>query len=158
MQEPWRDAGVQEWCRLLLASHRHWTARDLIAPAGTAEEEARALFEAPFVVVSHGLEDDPVLNYGNRAALDLWEMSWNEFIRTPSRMTAEPPDQAERARMLAQAGARGFIDDYRGGRVSAKGRRFLVDRALVWKVVDAGGRTHGQAATFGSWTFMRDRP
>lgn len=158
MQEPWKDAGVQQWCRLLLESYRHWTTRDLVAPAGTPEEQARALFQAPFVVVSHGREDDPVLNFGNRAALDLWEMTWDEFTRTPSRMTAESPDRAERARMLARAEERGFIDDYRGVRISATGRRFLVDRALVWKVVDGAGRKHGQAATFGSWTFMRDRP
>ncbi len=158
MREPWKEAGVQQWCRLLLESYRHWTKHDLLEPAGTPEEQARALFEAPFVVVSHGLEDDPVLNFGNRAALDLWEMTWDQFTRTPSRMTAEPPDQVERARMLAQAEERGFIEDYRGVRISATGRRFLVDRALVWRVVDEAGRKHGQAATFGSWTFVRDPP
>lgn len=158
MREPWKDAGIQRWCQVLLESYRHWTKRDLLEPARAPEELARALFEAPFVVVSHGLEDDPVLNFGNRAALDLWEMTWDQFTRTPSRMTAEPPDQVERARMLAQAEERGFIEDYRGVRISATGRRFLVDRALVWRVVDEAGRKHGQAATFGSWTFVRDPP
>ncbi len=156
MREPWKDAGIQQWCRLLMESYRHWTKHDLIAPAGTPEQRACALFEAPFVVVSHGLEDDPVLNFGNRVALDLWEMTWDQFTRTPSRMTAEPPDQAERAHMLARAEERGFIDDYRGVRISGKGRRFLVDRALVWKVVDSAGRRHGQAATFGSWSFLNE--
>lgn len=158
MQEPWRDAGVQRWCRLLLESYRHWTKRDLVAPASSTPERVRALYEAPFVVVSHGMEEDPVLNFGNRVALDLWEMTWDQFVRTPSRMTAEPPDRDERARMLAFAEERGFIDDYRGVRVSARGRRFLVDRALVWKVVDEAGRKHGQAATFDTWTFVRHRP
>ncbi len=156
MQEPWKDAVIQQWCRLLLESYRHWTRRDLIAGVGTPEEQARALFEAPFVVVSHGLEDDPVLNFGNRVALNLWEMTWDQFTRTPSRLTAEPPDQAARARMLAQAEERGFIDNYRGVRISGKGRRFLVNRALVWKVVDPAGRRRGQAATFNSWTFVGD--
>lgn len=156
MQEPWKDAAIQQWCRLLLESYRHWTSRDLVAPAGTPVEEARALFEAPFVVVSHGLEDDPVLNFGNRVALDLWEMTWDQFTRTPSRLTAEPPDQAARARMLAEAEERGFIDEYRGVRISAKGRRFMVERALVWRVVDGAGHGQGQAATFGSWRFLQE--
>lgn len=158
MREPWKDAGIQQWCGLLLESYGHWTKRALMPPAGTPEERARALFEAPFVVVSHGMEADPVLNFGNRVALDLWEMPWDQFTRTPSRVTAEPPDQAERARMLAQAEERGFIDDYRGVRISARGKRFLVHRAVVWKVVDGAGRKRGQAATFDSWTFVRNPP
>ena len=56
--------------------------------------------------------------------------------------------------MLAQAAARGFIDDYRGVRISAKGRRFLVRQALVWNVVDEAGRRRGQAATFSEWTHL----
>jgi len=32
------------------------------------------MFEAPFVLISHGTEDDPILNYGNRVALWLWQM------------------------------------------------------------------------------------
>ena len=34
------------------------------------------MFRVPFTVASHGMEPDPVLNYGNQVALDLWEMSW----------------------------------------------------------------------------------
>lgn len=152
--EIWKAPGVVQWSQLLLASFRHWTGRDLIALPGTPEERAAALFFAPVVVVSHGTEADPVLNYGNRAALVLWEMDWNRFIRTPSRLTAEPVNQAERERMLAQAAARGFIDDYRGVRISASGRRFLVEGALVWNVVDADNKKYGQAATFSRWVFL----
>ena len=57
----------------------------------------------PFVVASHGLQDDPILNYGNQVALDLWEMNWEQFTQTPSRLTAEPVNREERARMLEQA-------------------------------------------------------
>lgn len=152
MSEPWKDPGVQRWCQLLLNSHRRWVGCELGERNGSPEDQARALFEAPFVVVSHGVEADPVLNFGNRAALELWETTWEQFTQTPSRRTAEPVEQAERARMLAEADARGFIENYRGVRVSMTGRRFLVDRALVWNVVDADGRRRGQAATFGSWT------
>lgn len=152
--ELWRGSAVVTWSQLLLDSFRRWTGQELLERTGTAEDQAKALFFAPFVVVSHGTEADPVLNYGNRMALELWETDWARFTRTPSRLTAEPVNQAERARMLAQAAARGFIDDYRGVRISITGRRFLVEDALVWNVVDADRQPQGQAATFSRWSLL----
>lgn len=110
------------------------------------------MFLAPIVIVSHDLEADPILNYGNRQALELWEMDWESFVGTPSRLTAEPMNQAERARMLERAARDGYIDRYCGVRVSRKGRRFFVEDALVWNVVDARGVKQGQAATFARWS------
>ena len=60
----WRQPSVVEWSQLLLNSYRQWVGRDLLQRAGGPEEEAHALFLAPFVVVSHGMEEDPLLNYG----------------------------------------------------------------------------------------------
>lgn len=140
------------WTQRLLDSYRHWIGRDLIERTGDPEFQARTLFESPLVVVSHGTEVDPILNYGNRTALDLWEMTWEQLIRTPSRLTAEPVNRAEREWMLEQARVRGFIDTYRGIRVSGTGRRFLVENALIWNVLDADHQRIGQAATFSHWT------
>ena len=142
------------WTRVLLDSFRRWTGRELIERGASAEDQAQRLYEAPFVVASHGTEADPILNYGNRAALDLWEMEWTEFSRTPSRLTAEPVNRAERERMLAEAAARGFFADYRGVRISRSGRRFLVENALVWNLLDADDQPRGQAATFSRWKFL----
>jgi hypothetical protein len=152
--DSWLHPSIVTWIRLLLDSFRHWTGRELISRLESPQEEAQSIFKAPFVVVSHTGEEDPILNYGNQAALVLWETTWEEFTRTPSRLTAELVKQAERRRMLAQAQARGFIDNYRGVRVSMKGRRFLVEHALVWNVRNAQGRAIGQAATFSQWTFL----
>jgi hypothetical protein len=154
LKEWWTESAKIIWAQLLLDSFRRWTGRDLIERSGTVEEQAERLFVAPFVVVSHGIEPDPTLNYGNRIALELWELDWEAFSRTPSRLTAEPENRAERERMLAQAATQGFIDDYRGVRISRTGRRFLVEEALVWNVVDDAGRKIGQAATFSRWTFL----
>jgi hypothetical protein len=147
----WTEPEQIEWTQRLLAAFHHWTGRELIARIGTADDQATALFDAPFVVVSHGDQRDPILNYGNRVALDLWEMTWDEFRRTPSRLTAESINQAERARMLAEAQAHGYIADYRGVRISKTGRRFLVEHALVWNILSAEGKMIGQAATFSRW-------
>jgi hypothetical protein len=93
-------------------SYAHFTGRKLIGDHDSDAELAQALDEAPFVLVSHGTEADPVLNYGNATALALWEMSWAEFTQTPSRLTAEAPNREERARLLAAVTAHGFINDY----------------------------------------------
>ena len=138
---------------LLLQSYRRWTGRDL-APGIHPENLAKTLFEAPFVLVSHGPEADPVLNYGNGLALELWEMNWEELLRTPSRLTAETPDRAERARLLAEVTAHGYIDHYSGVRISKHGRRFRIEGATVWNLVDDADRYCGQAATFSKWVFL----
>jgi MEKHLA domain len=150
----WRDQAVVQWTQRLLDSYRHWIGRDLIVRNGEPELQARALFESPAAVVSHGTEADPVLNYGNQTALDLWEMTWEQLITTPSRLTAEPVNRAEREWMLEQARVRGFIDTYRGIRISGTGRRFLVENALIWNVLDAKHQRIGQAATFSHWTWL----
>lgn len=142
------------WIQWLLDSYALWLKRELIDRGADVEAESERLFFAPFVVVSHVDSDDPILNYGNRQALDLWEMTWAEFTATPSRLTAEPMNRTERARMLRRVTARGFVDDYRGVRISRTGRRFLVERATVWNVVDGDGSRRGQAAAFSEWTLL----
>ncbi|MGE3977652.1 MAG: MEKHLA domain-containing protein [Nitrospira sp.] len=141
-----------EWSRLLLDSYRHWIGKDMIERTPDAKQQARLLFEASFVVVSHGVEPDPILNYGNQIALDLWDLSWDRFIKTPSRLTAEADDRAERGRMLERAKLNGYFDGYRGVRISSTGRRFLVEHALIWNVIDLTGNPIGQAATFSQWS------
>lgn len=126
----------------------------MVAGSLSLQELARTLYEAPFVLVSHGTEADPVLNYGNQTALTLWEMDWEELTRTPSRLTAEAPLREERARLLAAVTAHGFIDDYSGIRISKSGRRFRIAQATVWNLVTAEGVHCGQAATFSKWTCL----
>ncbi len=145
--------GVRKRVEWVLRSHRRWTGRDLLVPAPGADA-AQAAWEAPFVLVSHGTEADPVLWYGNRMALDLWEMDWAAFTSTPSRFTAEAPFREERARLMAAVTARGFIDDYAGIRITRTGRRFRIHRATVWNVVDDSGAAAGQAATFSDWDWI----
>ncbi len=141
----------------ILNSFSRWLGRELIPRSGDAAEESRRLFAAPFVLVSHGTEPDPILNYGNATALTLWEMDLAQFIRTPSRLTAEPVHRDERARMLAQTAERGYFDNYQGIRIAASGRRFRIEKAIVWNVVTAGGEPAGQAATFASWEMIGNR-
>jgi len=149
---PWSRQKQIEHVQLLLDSFAHLLGRDLIPRNGPPVEQARRLFEAPFVVVSHSTEADPVLNYANATALRLWEMDWATFVQTPSRLTAEPVHRDERARLLERTHRDGYVDDYAGIRISQSGRRFRIEQAIVWNLIDAAGQHYGQAATFDTWT------
>jgi MEKHLA domain len=138
----------------LVRSFKKWTGQELLPVNFSEEELARKLFNAPFIVVSHGMQTDPILNYGNQAALELWEMTWEEFTCTPSRLTAEAPNREERARLLETVTRKGFIDDYSGIRISKNGRRFGISRAIVWNLISEEGEPCGQAATFSEWKFL----
>ena len=154
MDSIWKTDFLIVHTACLARSLKHWTGRELAPGVSDPLELARKVFEAPFVLVSHGTELDPVLNYGNRAALALWEMAWAELTRTPSRLTAEAPNREERARLLAAVTQHGYIDDYSGVRISKTGRRFRIARAMVWNLLSADSRPCGQAAMFDGWEFF----
>jgi hypothetical protein len=154
MDSIWQTDFVVAQTACLARSLKHWTGRELLPGNFSEAELSEKLFFAPFVVVSHGTEADPVLNYGNAAALALWKMSWEELTRTPSRLTAEAPNREERAKLLEAVTRCGFIDDYSGVRISKSGRRFCISRATVWNLLAADGKPRGQAAMFDRWEFI----
>lgn len=104
--------------------------------------------QAPFAVLAHNTEPDPRFVYANEAAQRCFEYSWDEFTVLRSRFSAEAPNQAERQQLLDAVTRNGFMDGYRGVRVAKSGRRFLIQNALVWQLLDANGVARGQAATF----------
>ncbi len=135
----------------MLNSFRRFVGRELIERTGNDDLDANTVFEASFVVVSHGTQDDPILNYGNKTALSLWEMDVPTLTSTPSRLTAEPMHRDERAQLMTRAARDGFVDDYRGIRISSSGKRFLIERAIIWNLVNSDEQLVGQAATFSHW-------
>lgn len=106
------------------------------------------LWHAPCAVVAHGIEDDPVFFFGNAMALAAFETDVARFTQMPSRLSAEAPLREERQAFLDRVTRKGFVDDYAGIRISARGRRFRIGPAIVWNLIDEDGRHHGQAATF----------
>ena len=154
----WQQAAIVRQTQLILSSYRRWLGKELIERSGDEIDEAQRLFDAPFVVVSHGTQDDPVLNYGNATALALWEMNFEHFTSTPSRMTAEPDQREERSRLLQRTTLSGYIDDYHGIRITRSGRRFRIEGATVWNLLDEAEAYAGQAATFDKYEMLSDAP
>lgn len=133
---------------LLASSHQRLTGRPLVAARADLRS---ALWNADTVIVAHGAEPDPVFFYGNQRALALFEMDWDAFVRLPSRLSAEAPLRDERAHLLERVSRHGCITDYAGVRISATGRRFRIEQAVVWNLIDENGVCHGQAAAFDRW-------
>ena len=149
-----------EQAELILSSLFRKTGRNLVDSGLSGKDRYRSLFEAPFCVVSHNTEADPVFNYGNKVALELFEMKWNDFIKLSSRFSAEPYKREEREKLLARVRKYGFIEDYKGVRVSSTGKRFFVEDSIVWNMIDENGTYRGQAAVLYKWSPLRmvDRP
>lgn len=155
-REIWEQPAIITWSQLLLDSYEKLLGHQLIEREGNAEAQAKTLFFIPFVVVSHGTESNPIFNYGNKKALDIWEMTWEDFTKTPSKSPVEPVEIEEREKMLAQVAEQGFIDNYRGVRKSSTGKRFMIENTIVWNLVDAQNQRCGQAATFSKWEFLTE--
>jgi hypothetical protein len=133
---------------LLTGSYERLVGKPLV-PEGA---DANWLYEqAPFAVLAHDGSSDPKFTYANKCAQACFEYDWDEIITLPSRLSAEPADRAERQALLDQVARHGFMSGYRGIRVAKSGRRFAIEDGIVWELIDAKDRRHGQAATFSSW-------
>jgi hypothetical protein len=146
--QPFEQPGVIAYSALLAESFGRLLGRPLISGKG---DIAKALYHAPFVLVSHDARPDPVFRYANLAAQGVFGYGWEEFVTLPSRLSAEPVLREERQALLDRAARDGYVDDYRGIRIAKSGRRFLIRECILWNVADARGVRHGQAAMFAHW-------
>lgn len=139
--------------QLLLHSYQELLGKPLLETSVNMAL-GRQVYKAYFALLSHNTAADPLFNYANRTAQDLFELSWSEFIGMPSRFSAEPVNREERERLLHQVTSHGYIDNYSGVRIAKSGKRFLIERAVVWNVYDSAQRYVGQAACFSDWRLL----
>jgi len=149
----WQQPKIIRWSQILANSYRQVIGADLVN-ADTPEQLSQALFHAPFVLVSHGTQADPIFNYANQTAMQLWGFDWDEFTRTPSASVTQPDEMSDRALMLKQAAEQGYIDNYEGTRIAKSGQKFLIKEVRLWNLEDEKGDRCGQAATFPSWQWL----
>ncbi len=76
----------------------------------------------------------PKFCYANKAALALFESSWDEFVGMESRRTAEDEAEVQRERdaYLSEAMAEGHVEGLEVWRISQKGTRFLLKDVVLW--------------------------
>lgn len=141
--------------RLIVESYQRLTGKPLLEHLhlhGNDSDLRTAIWEEPRAIVAHGTEVDPIFFYGNRLALQLFEMNEDEFARLPSRLSAEPMAQDARVMLLEKVTQQGYVDGYSGMRIAKSGRRFMITDTTVWNLLDEAGLYHGQAAVFRSNT------
>lgn len=131
---------VQKYVQQILNSYHKWFQTELV--------QLDEIEKAKCVIVAHDGGLDPILNYGNEAALDLWELTWEELIITPSRFTAEADVREKRDELLRAVEEQGFVKGYEGIRVSRSGKRFWIRDVKIWNVLNDQNKKIGQAATF----------
>ena len=140
-----RLATDPDFFALLASSYRRLLGRSLVPE----DADAAWLYgEAPFAVLAHDSAADPCFVYANRAAQSCFGYAWDEFIGMPSRLSAEAPDRAERARLLETVARDRFVMGYAGLRIAKDGRRFRIADGIIWQLIDSDGINRGQAATF----------
>ncbi len=150
MTQPFRNPDIIAYSKLLTESYARLTARSLV----DSSDVSHALYHAPFALVSHGIEPDPIFRYANLKAQELWGLEWDAFVRMPSRLTAEPVAQEERQRLLDDASRKGYVDNYRGVRITKDGRRFIIENTTLWNVIDKSEVRHGQAPVIHHWKWL----
>lgn len=118
------------------------------------EEQAKQAFTADYVLLAHNGANDPVFNYANQTALNLFEMSWDEFTNMPSKYSAESDEREKREKFLADVAENGYSKNYSGIRISKTGRRFEIKNVILWNVYDSENNRIGQAALFDEFEYL----
>ena len=132
--------------QLLADSYAKLLGHPLVPQAMPAVEASEWLYEsAPFAVLAHNTDPDPLFIYGNKAAQRRFEYSWDEITRLPSRLSAEALNREERQQFLARVQRLGYEAGYKGVRITKSGQRFMIEEATLWQLLDAVGKLHGQA-------------
>jgi PAS domain S-box-containing protein len=151
--DPVREAGMHDlshdpdFFAVLTGSYARRLGETLVPDGADA---AWLYGSAPFAVLAHDGGGDPRFVYANKAAQACFGYTREELVGLPSRLSAEAPERAERQRLLDAVARDGFSRGYRGLRIAKDGRRFWIERAVVWQL-DRDGVTVGQAATFSDW-------
>ncbi|MEQ1629366.1 MAG: MEKHLA domain-containing protein [Gallionella sp.] len=143
------DNFLRDQVALLRYSYHHWTGLHLVDAQLDDLAAITALRDSPLAVVSHDTAADPIFNYANSAALQLFEMDWDSFTRLPSRLSAETANQEKRGKALEEVAQQGYTQGYAGIRIASSGRRFWIRDTTIWNVVSPEGVFMGQAALIG---------
>ncbi len=136
---------------ILANSYKNLTGNNLIKKSKKGLPKIIQLWNAPYAILSHGIEDDPIFNFGNRIALELFEFTFSDFIKLPSRKSAEEANREKRAKIMDEVAKNGFIRNYTGTRISATGKSFKILDTHIWNLSDREENLYGQAALFEKW-------
>lgn len=150
---PGRVANVTEWLRLSSTSLQKYTGKSLLEHMMEDDDSSvQSLEDAHdnerFAILSHGVQEDPIYNYFNRAALETFQYEPEEIYQLPSRKSAPSNLRVDRAALIQASVERGFQVYTEAVRVTKYGQLFEINEGLLWNVYDDEGNRVGQTALF----------
>ncbi|CAK9092414.1 Vegetative incompatibility protein HET-E-1 [Durusdinium trenchii] len=111
------SAEMQAHIARVLWSWRKASGKGLFEEQGADKEDPawQAVHEREDVaLLSVGVQEDPVVNYGNVGGMKIFEMDWARLTTMPGRFTAEPHSREERQQLLDQVKRDGYTNAYNG--------------------------------------------
>ena len=116
---------------------------DKLLPLEKNKDLLSSFDECVLPIASH--DSNGFFNYLNKAALSLFKVTKDQVIGRSTTMTAPKSEQKQRNELLNQVNSHGFIDNYKGIRVTSDGELFQIEDATIWNVVDKNSHKMGQA-------------
>ena len=117
-------------------------------------ELAEALFKAPAAILSHDVividgKRDNIYNYANRTALKVFERTFAELTRIPSKKCVAESEESQLSRntLLSACFTKGWVK-FDATRVSANGKTVQLRDAILYNLFDKRGIYYGQAVVF----------
>jgi hypothetical protein len=124
-------------------SYTQFTGKFL--PLSYCENLIEAFDQCIYPIASHDNSNEPLFNYANQAALNLFKMTSFEMIGLPSKASVLLTNQEDRSLLLKHVTEQGFIQHYQGQRVASDQSLFNIQDATVWNLIDGFKKYHGQA-------------
>ena len=131
-------------------AYTYWTKGETFPVPVEAEKNREWWLDqkAPFGLLVHDTQEDPVFIYANQRAQELFGYTQQEFLEIPSRKSAPSMEQQGRNQLLAEVAEIGIAQGYTGTRVDKQGNLFEITNVSVWKVLDAKQQVVAEAAMF----------
>ncbi len=145
---------LMDYVHLITNSLKELANINIVDFSLTLEEQAEQVFNSDYVLLAHNGTNDPIFNYANQTAQELFEMSWEEFTNMPSKYSAESDERSKREEFLAEVAEKGYSKDYSGIRISKSGKRFEIKNVILWNIYDSEGNRIGQAAMFDEYNYL----
>ncbi len=148
------NAYLKDYIHLITSSLKKLANIDMVDFSLSLEEQAKQAFNSDYVLLAHNGSEDPIFNYANQTALNLFEMSWEEITQLPSKYSAESDEREQRERFINEVTENGYSKDYSGIRISKTGKRFEIKNVILWNVYDEENNRIGQAAMFNEYEYL----
>lgn len=129
-------------------SFAEFNGKPLPVPSGIEDRYKWLSEEAPYSILTHNTNNDPLFIYANQFALKCFKYTEDEMVGLPSRLSAAEKDREERQKLLEKVEKDGIAYNYNGPRVDKNGNSFHIHDGILWQVTDANGKRLGTGALF----------